>query len=215
MGLFSRKKSNNFENSRQAESPVANIEKDMELVYSSGNRASVIFKQGEFVDGKYLSKASVAYIHKDNSFVCKEFLLEPVIQRGENGIDYDVTREYYKNGRLGDVKGFFKEECVTEQLMGSNYIGKLEYDQTGKPIRQYDESFKQKYVAKFQAELVKKKEEEEVRRRVEAAQYKESLISGVRDDNGYQEALNREDARVRGEYNLTGKADPRIDNSER
>lgn len=145
MGLFSKKPKEN------KSVPPKSKEPDLTLNYSSGTTAQINFKQGKYIDNKYVSVVDVIYIDKESRFSTKTFLLEPHLQQAEDNQFYDYTKQYYfdliNRQKENDVKGFFKEEYLTESLIGSDYIGKLEYSEEGKAFRRYDKDFKQKYIS--------------------------------------------------------------------
>lgn len=160
MGLFSRKPK---QETIQKETPIKRGP-DLTLNYPSGTTAEVNFVEGKIIDGKYLSVARVIYTPREGNFFSNTYLLEPILEQGEDKKTYDYTKIYYQNliktGNMPLVKGFFKLEDLTEDLIGSNYIGKLKWNEQGKPIREYDESFRQKYIIQYKENILMKNAEE-------------------------------------------------------
>lgn len=62
----------------------------------------------------------------------------------------DGTKE--ASARYGAVKGFFKKQEITEQKMGSNYIGNVAQREDGQYFRHFDEGFRRQHTARCEAE---------------------------------------------------------------
>lgn len=158
MGFFDRfkKKQEETKQEEQRKQPLT-------IQYRDGTVAEVNFNGLCEVDGKTVHSVSVIYTDKDNSFTSRSLLLEPIIVAEDNGIDVDATERYYKSmaerdgtqeasARYGALKGFFKKQEITEHKMGSNYIGRVSKKESGEYIRDFDESFRNRCIARTRAE---------------------------------------------------------------
>lgn len=61
----------------------------------------------------------------------------------------DGTKE--AAARYGAVKGFFKKQEITEQKMGSNYIGNIAQKEDGQYYRHFDETFRRQHTERTRA----------------------------------------------------------------
>ena len=128
------------------------------LQYSDGTIAQVTFGELCEMDGKTVHSASVIYIDKDGGFSSRNLLLEPIMSEMD-GKWQDATEAYYRGmaerdgsveakSRYAALKGFFKKQEITEQKMGSNYIGNIAQMENGQYYRHFDKSFRQQQTEK-------------------------------------------------------------------
>lgn len=179
MGFLDR-----FKNKKQNQEKITTAvpKSDMTLTFTSGIVANITFENGEYVDDKYLSKASIIYENPDGTFERKTVYIEPELVKNDEGKLLDNTKAYYTSmGQTPNTKAFFKQENITEELMGSDYIGRLDLTQKN-PMRRYDNSFRNKYIQKFKEEK-RLKEQEKINSKVERyAKFQENLVNNVRSD---------------------------------
>lgn len=148
---------------KQEEPKVEEKRQPLTLQYSDGTVAEITFDGTCDVEGKILHAARVVYTDKDGSFATRSLLLEPITSQGENGQWVDSTEQYYRwmaerdgtkeaSARYGAVKGFFKKQEITEQKMGSNYIGNVAQREDGQYFRHFDEGFRRQHTARCESE---------------------------------------------------------------
>lgn len=157
MGFFDRFKK------KQEEPKIEEQRKQpLTLQYSDGTIANITFNGSCDVDGKILHAANVMYTDKEGSFTSRSLLLEPITYE-QDGKYIDATEQYYRNManrdgskeaslRYGALKGFFKKQQITEEKMGSNYIGRVSQKETGEYYRDFDYVFKDKNTQRTIAE---------------------------------------------------------------
>lgn len=212
MGFFDRfkKKQDDQKIEEQKKQPLT-------LKYSDGTVAQITFNGTCDVDGKSLHSANILYIAEDNSFKSRSVLLEPIMSQNE-GQWVDSTEQYYRwmaerdgtqeaGKRYGAVKGFFKQSEITEEKMGSNYIGNIAQKEDGQYFRYFDKQFKSKYIENIRAKkaqersaalkdkliedpqmLYEEKQMELGRRQQDA--FSRILVDGLVDDAAFEEYCN-------------------------
>lgn len=155
MGFFDRFKK------KEEQKVEEQRKKPLTLQYSDGTIAEITFVGSCDVDGKILHSASVMYTDKDGGFTSRTLLLEPIMSES-NGQWQDATEAYYRGmserdgsaeakARYAALKGFFKKQEVTEQKMGSNYIGNIAQKEDGQYYRYFDESFRRRHTERTRA----------------------------------------------------------------
>ena len=156
MGFFDR-----FKKKQEEPKFEERRKQPLTLQYSDGTVAEVTFVGSCDVDGKILHSASVMYTDKDGGFTSRNLLLEPIMSQ-KDGQWIDSTEQYYRwmaerdgtkeaTSRYGAVKGFFKKQEITEQKMGSNYIGNIAQKEDGQYYRHFDESFRRQHTERTRA----------------------------------------------------------------
>ena len=156
--IFRRKKGraadNTLNNNLQTNTPNF----DCVLNYKSGIEAQVSFKNIEEValdDGtiKRLQSVLVNYDMPDGRFQEKKYYMEPVFDKEGN----NVTKENYlslTSSNMPLIKGFFSKEQLDKEP--TNYIGYIDYDKNGKPIRGKDGNFERGYKAMLYRQKLQK-----------------------------------------------------------
>lgn len=117
------------------------------LTYKSGIKADILFENIEDVpldDGttKSLQSVIVNYDMPDGRFQGKKYYMEPVFDKDGNNIT-DVSYISLMEGELPLLKGFFAKEQLDKEP--TNYIGYIDYNKNGKPIRGKDSRFEGAY----------------------------------------------------------------------
>ena len=131
---------------------------DCILTYKSGIKADVSFENIEDVsldDGttKSLQSVIVNYDMPDGRFQEKKYYMEPVFDKDGN----NVTKESYlslTSSNMPLIKGFFAKEQLDKEP--TNYIGYIDYDKNGKPIRGKDGNFERGYKAMLYRQKLQK-----------------------------------------------------------
>ena len=148
---------------KKEEPKVEQQKQPLTLQYSDGTVANVTFDGICDIEGKTVHAAHIEYIAQDGRFTSRRVLLEPITRTDENGNVLDATEEYYTQmaamdgtqearARYNAVKGFFKKQEITEEKMGSNYIGNIAIRQDGQYYRYFDPNFKASYIQTFMDE---------------------------------------------------------------
>ncbi len=156
MGFFDRFK-------KQKDEPMKEEKRrePLTIQYSDGTVAEITFGELCEVDGKMVHSATVIYTDRDNGFTSRRLLLEPIMGQA-NGQWQDATEAYYRGmserdgseqskARYSALKGFFKKQEITEQKMGSNYIGNIAQKEDGQYYRYFDQNFKRQQTEKIRA----------------------------------------------------------------
>ena len=192
MGFFDKFK-------RKEQPKVEERKQPLTLKYSDGTVADITFDGSCDMEGKALHAATVIYISKEGEFTKRSLLLEPITSQ-INGSWVDSTEEYYRmmaerdgtqesQARYGAVKGFFKKQEITEEKIGSNYIGNIAQREDGQYFRNYDHSFRQRYNVIAEAKRDEKaREEQEKHNRSESSLREErdtQLAKGIRNQDIY------------------------------
>lgn len=146
-----------FDRFKKKEEPKVEEQKEQPLTlqYSDGTVAEITFVGSCDVYGKVLHSARVMYTDKQGGFTSRNLLLEPIMSE-VNGQWQDATEAYYRGmserdgseeakARYAALKGFFKKQEITEQKMGSNYIGNIAQKENGQYYRYFDESFRRQH----------------------------------------------------------------------
>lgn len=128
------------------------------LTYKSGIKADVSFENIEDValdDGttKSLQSVIVNYDMPDGRFQEKKYYMEPVFDKDGN----NITRESYlslTSSNMPLIKGFFAKEQLDKEP--TNYIGYIDYDKNGKPIRGKDSRFEGAYISMLYRQALEK-----------------------------------------------------------
>lgn len=157
MGFFDRFKK------KQDDPKVEEHKKQpLTLQYSDGTVAEITFGELCEVDGKMVHSATVIYTDRDNGFTSRRLLLEPIMS-GADGKWQDATEAYYRTmaerdgseqakARYAALKGFFKKQEITEQKMGSNYIGNIAQKEDGQYYRYFDQNFRRQQTERTRTE---------------------------------------------------------------
>ena len=156
MGFFDRFKKNKDTKEQEQKQPLR-------LQYSDGTVADIFFNGQCEVEGKLLNSVNIQYLNQDGTFSGRTVLLEPITSYDEHGRPIDGTEQYYRamayrDGTLEShaayaaVKGFFKKQEITEDKMGSNYIGNVSMNEKGQYYRYFDESFRKQHIERANAE---------------------------------------------------------------
>ena len=206
MGFLDR-----FRRNKDQEQQVKQIKQPLTLQYSDGITAYVHFDGLCEVEGKYLHQAHIEYVNPNGSFESRVVLLEPMT-REQNGQNIDITEDYYRYmskidetresvERYKATKGFFKKREITEEKLGSNYIGSVVQNQNRGFYRYYDEGFRNQHIQRTRIENARI-HEDNIRRQQESEQeYQE--YSRAMQENGkrIEDAFKRtlQDGRVNDE----------------
>ena len=206
MGFLDR-----FRRNKDQEQQVKQIKQPLTLQYSDGITAYVHFDGLCEVEGKYLHQAHIEYVNPNGSFESRVVLLEPMT-REQNGQNIDITEDYYRYmstidetresvERYKATKGFFKKQEITEEKLGSNYIGSVVQNQNRGFYRYYDEGFRNQHIQRTRIENARI-HEDNIRRQQESEQeYQE--YSRAMQENGkrIEDAFKRtlQDGRVNDE----------------
>ncbi len=206
MGFLDR-----FRRNKDQEQQVQPIKQPLTLQYSDGITAHVHFDGLCEVEGKYLHQAHIEYVNPNGSFESRVVLLEPMT-REQNGQNIDITEDYYRYmstidetresvERYKATKGFFKKQEITEEKLGSNYIGSVVQNQNRGFYRYYDEGFRNQHIQRTRIENARI-HEDNIRRQQESEQeYQE--YSRAMQENGkrIEDAFKRtlQDGRVNDE----------------
>lgn len=208
MGIFDKLK----KGKEKEEIPAQNSQPymaDLQLYYSSGTKADVMFDGEEILgpdfENKRVQNVRVVYTKANGEFEGKHFYVEPVYGTDQNGQPLNCTKQYYQSllaqGRQNDVKGFFKQEVVADlERTNGDYLGNLQYDTEGQAFRETDDRFREKYAMSFNEKKRQKEAEAKHRNSSELARKLAESINSP--SEVYQNMLANEDARARGDYNL-------------
>lgn len=136
---------------------------DCVLKYRSGVNAQVSFKDIEEValdngTRKNLQSVLVNYDMPDGTFQRKKYYMEPIFDKDGN----NITKESYlslTNSNMPLIKGFFAKEQLEKEP--TNYIGYIDYDNNGKPIRGKDTNFERGYKITLERKIAGKQKESE------------------------------------------------------
>ena len=156
MGFFDKFKKKQDEPNQEEQ-----IKQPLTLQYSDGTIAEITFIGSYDVDGKMLHSARAMYTDKNGSFTTRNLLLEPIMGYSD-GQWQDATETYYRGmaerdgtmeskARYAALKGFFKKQEITEQKMGSNYIGNIAQKEDGQYYRYFDENFRRQHTERTRA----------------------------------------------------------------
>ena len=163
MGLFDRLKKKQDEPKKEEQRP-----QPLTIQYSDGTVAEITFDGTCDVEGKILHSARAVYTNREGEFTSRSLLLEPIMSQA-NGQWQDATEMYYKGmaqrdgspeaaARYGALKGFFKRQEISEQKMGSNYIGNVARNEQGQYYRHFDESFRRQHTERTRTENILKEQ---------------------------------------------------------
>lgn len=190
---FRRNKQNEYEQ-KQVKQPIS-------LQYSDGITANVHFDGLCEVEGKYLHQAHIEYINPDGSFESRVVLLEPMT-REQNGQNIDITEDYYRYmstidetresvERYKATKGFFKKQEITEEKLGSNYIGSVVQNQNRGFYRYYDEGFRNRHIQRTRIENARI-HEDNMRRQQEKDIEQQEFVNSIQEKGRrIEDAFNR------------------------
>lgn len=180
--IFRRKKGraadSTLNNNLQANTPNF----DCVLNYKSGVEAQVSFKNIEEValdDGtiKRLQSVLVNYDMPDGTFQGKKYYMEPVFDKDGN----NVTKENYlslTSSNMPLIKGFFAKEQLDKEP--TNYIGYIDYDKNGKPIRGKDGNFERGYKAMLYRQKLQKQRMDDDRFKRDLQEKVESIETHIK-----------------------------------
>ena len=191
MGFLDRFKKNE---TKQTENRNMQPPSDMVLNFSSGAVARITFKEGEYVEDKYLSKATIGYIDSAGNLSSKNVYIEPELVKGEDGLIYDTTKEYYTQmGQTPHTKGFFKKEFLDQ--LETNYIGRL--DLTGqKPERIFDKAFRARYYEKCKREKEEAFKNKQINEDRTQKQFEQKLIEETYTNGAYDASCRNFDEAI-------------------
>lgn len=150
---------------------------DCKLSYHSGINADIKFGNIETIvlddnTTKQLQSVNVSYNMPDKSFQGKKYYMEPVYDKDGN----NITRESYTslvNTNKPLLKGFFAKEQLDKEP--TNYIGYIDYDSNGKPVRGKDYNFERGYKVIQDREMARKQQEREANENKFAAELREQI----------------------------------------
>lgn len=169
------------------------------LEHSDGTKDNIYFYGAEEIEGKILRRVVIANpVGEYGMENGQTYFIDPVVKKYNDGREFDITEEYYRNlGRKPEpgedksayaaVKGFFKREEITKEKVGSSYIGKLSKTEQGKYYREYDRPFKDKFVAKTKENDMEKQAKKEADKLREEAEKK-----AIMDQGRIQEELEKQ-----------------------
>lgn len=183
MGLFNRKSKKKSEDNIPSN--------DIKLKYSSGIETDVAF--GDVIDyeGKHLQEVNVTYT-ENGMFNGSKMYMEPHIGQDKDGVAIYDTKKYFKalsKSNRGLVKGFFEKNSINALAKDTktNYIGTIGSDKNGRPNRNMD----YKFVEKYRQDLELQQQQEAKIKENKTDEFKASLSQGV--NFGYQNMCDNAD----------------------